>query len=170
MTSTTTIADVATKISGVTNRGAWTNTPTSSGKVTIPKGYHNGSGYVDTSNFTSGLKIKYMKIQGVSGNTGGIMDSEINTKYCTKISGTLKLVNCVQYGYTGKDTGWLAIYFANAATDTIIQDYTITTNHAQSVKYNETYTLNINISAYDSIKLVCRTIEGYTEWFDLTIS
>ena len=31
------------------NQGAWTNTPTASGKVTIPAGYHNGSGYVDTS-------------------------------------------------------------------------------------------------------------------------
>ena len=49
MTSTTTIADVASKISGVTNRAAWTSTPTSSGKVTVPAGYHNGSGYVDTS-------------------------------------------------------------------------------------------------------------------------
>ena len=33
----------------MTDNGAWTNTPTSSGKVTIPAGYHNGSGYVDTS-------------------------------------------------------------------------------------------------------------------------
>ena len=49
MTTTTTIADVASKIAGVTNRGAWTSTPTSSGKVTIPAGYHSGSGYVDTS-------------------------------------------------------------------------------------------------------------------------
>lgn len=31
------------------NRGAWTSTPTASGKTTIPSGYHNGSGYVDTS-------------------------------------------------------------------------------------------------------------------------
>ncbi len=31
------------------NNGAWTSTPTGSGKTTIPKGYHNGSGYVDTS-------------------------------------------------------------------------------------------------------------------------
>ena len=39
----------------MTNRGAWTNTPTSSGKVTIPAGYHNGSGYVDTSKvYTAG--------------------------------------------------------------------------------------------------------------------
>ena len=31
------------------NKGAWTNTPTTKGKVTIPAGYHNGSGYVDTT-------------------------------------------------------------------------------------------------------------------------
>ena len=58
MTSTTTIADVATKISGVTNRGAWTSTPTSSGKVTIPAGYHSGSGYVDTSKVYNAGKSK----------------------------------------------------------------------------------------------------------------
>jgi len=39
----------------MTNRGAWTNTPTGSGKVTIPAGYHNGSGYVDTAtSYTNG--------------------------------------------------------------------------------------------------------------------
>ena len=31
------------------NKAAWTNTPTAKGKVTIPAGYHNGSGYVDTT-------------------------------------------------------------------------------------------------------------------------
>lgn len=37
------------------NKGAWTNTPTGSGKVTIPAGYHNGNGYVDTSkSYTNG--------------------------------------------------------------------------------------------------------------------
>lgn len=42
------------------NNGAWTNTPTSKGKVAIPAGHHNGSGYVDTTNiyeqaFNSGI-------------------------------------------------------------------------------------------------------------------
>lgn len=37
------------------NQGTWTNTPTGSGKVTIPAGYHNGSGYVDTATvYTNG--------------------------------------------------------------------------------------------------------------------
>ena len=39
----------------MTNRGAWTNTPTRSGNVTIPAGYHNGSGYVNTATvYTNG--------------------------------------------------------------------------------------------------------------------
>ena len=39
----------------MTNRGAWTNTPTGSGNVTIPAGYHNGSGYVNTATvYTNG--------------------------------------------------------------------------------------------------------------------
>lgn len=31
------------------DRGAWTNTPAGNEKVTIPEGYHNGEGYIDTS-------------------------------------------------------------------------------------------------------------------------
>ena len=31
------------------DNGAWSNTPSEKGKVTIPAGYHNGSGYVDTT-------------------------------------------------------------------------------------------------------------------------
>ena len=38
------------KITGtMANRGAWSSTPTGSGSVTIPAGYHNGSGKVDTT-------------------------------------------------------------------------------------------------------------------------
>lgn len=57
-----------TKYTGsMTNRGAWNNTPTSKGKVTIPAGYHNGSGYVDTTSvYNAGVssvasKFKYEK-------------------------------------------------------------------------------------------------------------
>ena len=47
MTSSTTIADVATKIAAVTNNGAVSSSiTTSGGTYTIPKGYHNGSGKV----------------------------------------------------------------------------------------------------------------------------
>ena len=31
------------------NKGSWTNTPSTQGKVTIPAGYHNGQGYIDTT-------------------------------------------------------------------------------------------------------------------------
>ncbi len=33
----------------MTDRGAWSSTPTGSGSVTIPAGYHNGSGKVNTT-------------------------------------------------------------------------------------------------------------------------
>ena len=32
------------------NNGSWKNTPSTNGQVKIPKGYHDGTGYVDTSN------------------------------------------------------------------------------------------------------------------------
>lgn len=32
------------------NNGAWVTTPTENGNILIPEGYHNGNGYVDTSN------------------------------------------------------------------------------------------------------------------------
>ena len=47
MVSSTPLADVATKIASVVNRGAWNAAITASGgSITIPKGYHNGSGKV----------------------------------------------------------------------------------------------------------------------------
>ena len=46
---TFTSANGVSLVGTMPNKGEWTNTPTSKGKVTIPKGYHNGSGYVDTT-------------------------------------------------------------------------------------------------------------------------
>ena len=47
MTTSTTIADIATKIAGVANNGAVSGSiTTSGGSYTIPAGYHNGSGKV----------------------------------------------------------------------------------------------------------------------------
>ena len=54
----------------MTNRGAWTNTPTSSGKVTIPAGYHNGSGYVDTSKvYNAGVSAGATSLPVLNTNT-----------------------------------------------------------------------------------------------------
>ena len=57
LTGNTAYGKNGTKYTGsMANKGAWTNMPTSSGKVTIPAGYHNGSGYVDTSSvYKAGL-------------------------------------------------------------------------------------------------------------------
>lgn len=55
----------------MTDRGVWTSSPTSSGKVTIPAGYHNGSGYVNTSGvYNAGYNIGY---------SDGLEDGESNS-------------------------------------------------------------------------------------------
>ena len=49
------------------NRGAWTNTPTTKGKVSIPAGYHNGSGYIDTTEiFNAGVNSASIKTDFIS--------------------------------------------------------------------------------------------------------
>lgn len=53
----------------MTNQGAWTVTPTTSGKVTIPAGYHNGLGYVDTSSVYNAGKSGISKATLLSGSS-----------------------------------------------------------------------------------------------------
>ncbi len=50
MAASTALATAAAKIASIVNRGAWTSRITTyNGKVTVPAGYHNGSGYVQAS-------------------------------------------------------------------------------------------------------------------------
>ena len=71
------------------NKGAWTSTPTGSGKTTIPKGYHNGSGYVDTSTvywngLLEGIKrinTNSRRVAGGRENTISISDANGNYYY-----------------------------------------------------------------------------------------
>ena len=64
------------KLTGtMANRGAWTNTPTGSGNVTIPAGYHNGSGYVNTATvYTNGYNA------GVTAADGRANANSVNYK------------------------------------------------------------------------------------------
>lgn len=56
----------------MTNRGTWTSTPSSSGKVTIPKGYHNGNGYVNTSTvYSEGYNAGYSEGYSDGESDGG---------------------------------------------------------------------------------------------------
>ena len=76
------------------NQGAWTNTPTGNGKVTIPAGYHNGSGYVDTSavdntGFNDG---KANGIQFLGTTTGGTFNATGVTNYNTLTADNFLLV------------------------------------------------------------------------------
>lgn len=76
------------KTGAMTNRGAWTSTATSNGSVTIPAGYHNGSGKV-TVNVASSSAASYTQTKLstrvsssvssfiVSGLPSGLSDSDI---------------------------------------------------------------------------------------------
>ena len=76
------------KTGAMTNRGAWTSTATSNGSVTIPAGYHNGSGEV-TVNVASSSAASYTQTKLstsvsssvssfiVSGLPSGLSDSDI---------------------------------------------------------------------------------------------
>lgn len=71
----------------MTNNAAWTNTPNASGQVIIPAGYHNGSGYVDTSTVydngyaagKSASTVTY-KTQTLSGSTSINAFSTVDVK------------------------------------------------------------------------------------------
>lgn len=78
------------------NNGAWSYTPTTKGKVTIPAGHHDGSGYIDTSgvysqgyidgqnNVTANLNIsyKYHEHSGNSSVVGGCYGNVSGTRTC----------------------------------------------------------------------------------------
>lgn len=116
---------------------------------------------------SGGLKMDYLCISGTSGASGGIIESSINTENCSRITATLKIVNARQYGYSGAKTGWIQIYFADAEGN-IIVDWSPTTNSGSALN-NLEYSVDVDISAYDSINWVCRTLDGNAEWYDLTI-
>lgn len=76
MSSSDTFSQIASKISEVTNRGNWTGKiTTANGKVTIPTGYHDGSGYVQAS----GLYVPPTVLTG-SINFGSLGPSASNSK------------------------------------------------------------------------------------------
>lgn len=63
----------ASVISAITNRGAWSSTINAGASVTIPAGYHNGSGKVSANNKT----ISYYSKSG-----GGVHDLGFVPDYC----------------------------------------------------------------------------------------
>ena len=84
LTGKTAVVQGSTITGTMTDRGAWTNTPISSGKVTIPAGYHNGSGYVDTSTLYDEAITNNKPVQ-VSGSFTfeGPGDNEVETDSIT---------------------------------------------------------------------------------------
>lgn len=69
------------KVTGsMPDQGSWNSKPSSSGKVSIPEGYHNGSGYVDTSDV-------YKKGYDDGENVGEVICEQ--EKACSYADGTM---------------------------------------------------------------------------------
>lgn len=70
------------------NNGAWINTPTDKGKVTIPAGFHDGNGYVDTtviynSGYNSAATAATPKVLSSNKNNGNYDYSYKTTEQIT---------------------------------------------------------------------------------------
>ena len=87
-----------TKYTGsMENKAAWTNTPTTNGKVTIPAGYHSGNGYVDTSTvYKSALPVVLQTALTSSQNTKTVNIADKYTNYKNITS------NNIVIGFKGK--------------------------------------------------------------------
>ena len=127
LTTSSTIADIATKISGVANRGAVskTFTPSSSSQsYTIPKGYHNGSGKV-TCNAISSLSstnILSSNGTGVWGANGSVASLSYKATEACYVVVALEsyqhnnggsFAHTVSGGTTIKDSGNIGTYSGN---------------------------------------------------------
>ena len=80
----------------MTNRGAWTSSPTASGKVTIPAGYHNGSGYVNTAGvyatgYNAGKASASVDLTKVALNKDKVYNSKFNYDYTWISNETVRL-------------------------------------------------------------------------------
>lgn len=108
------------------NKAAWTNTPTGSTKVSIPAGYHNGNGYVDTSTvYTNGYN------KGVTDADGRANASSVNYK-------------------TGYNDGYNAGY-SERSSDIVTGSQQCTTNYGAQelhVNFNKTYTAVPSVYCY----------------------
>ncbi len=103
------------KVTGtMTNRGAWSSTPTGSGSVTIPAGYHNGSGKVNTSTvYNNGYNAGY------SAAETAIQKYKIKTGYVTSHTWGQNYVEIGNVGFTPRlvfaqcNNGDILIYSAD---------------------------------------------------------
>ena len=96
----------------MTNQGAWTNTPTGSGKVIIPAGYHNGSGYVDTATVYTNAYNKGVTDADARANASSV---NYQTGYNAGVAAADGRANTSSVNY---QTGYNAGYAVGIATPT----------------------------------------------------
>ena len=127
-------------IGSMANNGAWTNTPTEEGQVAIPAGYHNGSGYVDTSSV-------YEK-----GRADGV--EKLSVKFTKKSSTTIKgNISSLYDNYQNIGTANIFVTFPKSMTNLKWVSGAESLN-VPEVKYNCTYsslTGDITIQASNAV-------------------
>lgn len=112
------------KITGsMTNRGAWTSSLGINGKVTIPAGYHNGSGYVNQSISTMGAQTitpsTSSQTVSCSGKymTGNVTVNAIPSSYVNISSGASVFKNGVWGSFM--DVAIDGVQWADGTTSTV---------------------------------------------------
>lgn len=105
------------------NNGAWNCAPSGSTRVTVPKGYHNGSGYVDTSKaYNSGRTQGRSDVTASTSVSGRTVTATLSNgkKYSANVgyAGSSGQVTCNTSGGTGNQTfniadGWTTSIIVN---------------------------------------------------------
>lgn len=144
-----------TNVSGVgiagtmANQGAWTNTPTAKGKVTIPAGYHSGGGYVDTSTvYTNAYNA------GVVASKPSVINGSM--QFAGNDDGTS---NALTFPVSGYKT--LTIVASNSTSGTRQAFINV---GATSYTIGENETKTIDVSDYDSITIKTTMNDTSIRW------
>ena len=179
LTASTTWANIVSKIKAITNRGAWNGSiTTSGGNVTVPAGYHNGSGKVtgptlanlvgsnvnlnNNGSLMSGVTAygaNGTKYTGSIANKGALNWSGSNTTYSVPAGyysgGTLDSRTSYNNGYNAGVTAGGNNYFTllwtnNAPTSPMGYDLKISCNLQNYAYILVSSRLGVNFNFYSS--------------------
>lgn len=85
------------------NKGAWTATPTGSGNVAIPAGYHDGSGYVNTATvWNNAVAAADNRVATASASyKQGVADTKVGTAAAAQVLSGYTFTNASGVGLSG---------------------------------------------------------------------
>lgn len=167
------------KVSGtMTNRGAWTGATSGSGNVTIPAGYHNGSGYVSGSGaynagYSAGVSSVNLSSSNVlkkySSGSGYDGNSCTKTASVTLSAGKTYIVVCATSGFQQRndDAGSTHSYGGLTCSGATI---TTIASHSLETGYFYVYLVKTNGSASATVSATTSGDETGTTWCSVGIA